>query len=809
RPFDLSEAPLLRVELVKTSENKYLLFFDMHHIISDGMSITILVDEMSRIYEGREPAPLRIQYKDYANWQNELLKSGKMKKHEEYWTGIFKDDIPVLNMPTDFPRPAVQSFNGRTVYFNAGEELTRGIYSLVGSSGTTLYNVLLAAYNVLLFKYTGQEDIVVGSPVAGRNHIELQNMLGMFVNTIVLRNYPEKERTFKDFLKKVAGNTVQAMENQDYQFEELVDRLNIKRDTGRNPLFDTMFNINDVDVPQISLGDVKLFPYPMENRISKFDFSLDVYEDPKDIKFSIEYCESLFRHDTIERLASHYLKAVEEIVENPDIRLKDISILTDAQMKELIFNFNNTDKPYNREISFIDKFEEQVKKLPGKTALICGDTKMSYSELSKRVNAVAAGLDLSGFDKDPIVAIMVERSVEMIIGLFGVLKSGGAYLPIDVDYPKDRINYMLKDSKAGILLTKKHLAESVEFDGRIICLDEEEIYSNSPSYVENKAEPDKLAYIIYTSGSTGKPKGVMIENRNMWAYINAFLEEFKLGESDVVLQQASFCFDAFVEEVYPVMSVGGTLVIPTRDEIIDTEILSRVINENKVTLISCSPLLLNELNKRSPLKSIHTFISGGDVLKKEYISNLSGYAAVYNTYGPTETTVCATYYRYDGQCDGNVPIGKPVSNYKVYILDDKGGLLPVGVPGELCISGPGVARGYLFREELTDEKFVANPFIPGEKMYRSGDLARWLPDGNIEFLGRIDFQVKIRGYRIELGEIENKLTDHPGISEAVLLVYDKSQEEKYLCAYYVSEEEYSVQELKAFLSKDLPEYMIP
>ncbi|NLD48843.1 MAG: amino acid adenylation domain-containing protein, partial [Clostridiaceae bacterium] len=812
RPFDLGKAPLMRTTLLKLNERKHIMLFDMHHIICDGASMDIFIDEFTKLYKGEELIPLTVQYKDFAVWQNDFFRSDRIKQQEEYWLSVFKDEIPVLDMPTDFRRPAIQSFDGSSVSFEADGRLLESLNNLALSTGTTLYMVLMAAYNVLLSKYSRQEDIIVGSPVAGRNHAELQNVLGMFVNTLAIRNRPQKDKSFAEFLEEVKSNTLKAFENQDYQFEELVDNLKIRRDISRNPLFDTMFAMQNTENIDIEIQNLNFKAYNFETKSTMFDLSLDAEEIDGKLVLSLEYSSRLFKKETMERFIIHFLNILKAVSDKPDIRLKDIELI-DYKDKEYILKefscLKSGPVSSNNWTDFIDLFENQVKAVPAKTALKYGDRELSYAELNCRVDSLAARLKEFGVSAERTVAIMVEKSFEMIIGLFGILKSDGAYLPIDPNYPKDRIKYILEDSKAEILLTLKQFSESVEFNGQIICLDDDGIYSKVNSPVRNISRPSDLAYIIYTSGSTGKPKGVMVERCNMNAYIHAFLSEFKLRSEDVVIQQASFCFDAFVEEVYPIMSVGGTLVIPTREQVLDISMLAEIIEKNNVKLISCSPLMLNELNRMQPLRSIHTFISGGDVLKEEYITNLKEYASVYNTYGPTEGTVCATYYKYTGEHGSNVPIGKPVKNYRVYVLDENGKVLPAGVPGELCIAGCGVARGYLGKEELTGEKFVEDPFVKGERMYKSGDLVKWLDDGNIEFLGRIDSQVKVRGYRIELGEIEKRLAEYDSVSEAVVLAIDPGDGEKYLCAYYVSENEITVQEFNEFLLKELPEYMVP
>ncbi|MCK4261028.1 MAG: amino acid adenylation domain-containing protein, partial [Halanaerobiales bacterium] len=822
--FDLSKAPLFRVSVIELEKDKYILMFDMHHIISDGVSMGILVNEFASLYEGQELDKLRIQYKDYAEWQNKLLRSDVMKKQEEYWLDRFNDptqndgQVPVLNISTDYQRPTIQNFAGDSVNFKLDKELTKNLERIAKEIGSTLYMVLLSGVNILLARYSGQEDIIIGSPIAGRPHADLDKIIGMFVNTLAMRNYPEGKKMYKEFLQEVRDNALKAYENQDYQFEELVDKLELQRDLSRNPLFDVMFSMQNMDSGELNIKDIKLTPYNYENKISKFDLTFSASETDQEIIFQLEYSTKLFKRETVERMIPHLTNIYKVVAAKVTIKLSDIQMLTEEEKGKILYEFNNTAEDYPRDKTIHQIFEEQVAKTPDKIAVIYKDQKLTYLELNEKANQLASMLGAKGVKADKLVGLMVNRSLEMVIGMLGVLKSGAAYVPIDPKYPLNRIQYILEDSRIDILLIEIDLKGKIDFIGDIIDISDQEIYTNDNSLnLETISSINNLAYIIYTSGSTGKPKGVMVEQCNLTAYIHAFKQEFTLTSDDIVLQQASFAFDASVEEIYPILTVGGRLVLPENQEIVDIRSLMKTITENKVTLVSCSPLMLNEFNKNEPLNSIHTFISGGDVLKGEHITELLKYAKVYNTYGPTESTVCATYYRCTTDKITNIPIGKPISNYQVYILDKYQNICPIGVAGELCVSGDGVTRGYLNRDELTAEKFIQNPFVTENecfRIYRTGDLARWNSDGRIEFLGRIDHQVKIRGYRIELGEIESQLLKSEIIKDAIVIDSEDEDGIKYLCAYVVTEkkltmEEITLKELREFLSKSLPEYMIP
>jgi tyrocidine synthetase-3 len=814
RPFDLSRPPLLRVGLISLSNQKHLLMVDVHHIIADGVSMEIVNRELMSLYQGEKLPDLRIQYKDFSAWQNRLLQSEHLKRQEEYWLERYQGELPVLNLPTDYPRPAMQSFAGDRINLKIGAGLTRRLDRLAAESNSTMFMVLLAAFNVLLSKYSGQEDIIVGTPIAGRSHSDLEKVVGMFVNTLALRNYPEGHKTFTEFLAEVKDHAIKAYDHQEYQFEVLVEQLRVNRDVSRNPLFDVMFVMQNMGPDRIEPDALQFTPYPWANKTSVFDLTLAATETDREIRLNLEYCARLFKKETVAGLAKHFLKILEQITAAAQVKLAEIDIVTESEKKRLLIDFNDTRAEYPKDKTVHQLFEEQAARTPGNVAVVCEDRRLTYGELNAKANQLAGLLRGKGIKRETVVAIMAERAPEMITGILAILKSGAAYLPIDPDYPEERIRFMLEDSHAALLLTQGHLKGKYPFDREVIDLDDEAAYLMGRNNPGRMNQPRDLAYLIYTSGTTGRPKGVMVEHGNVIAYQHAFRSEFEINEATVVLQQAICAFDIFVEEVFPVLLSGGKLVILKGSAGLDLVQFGATVKKNAVNIISCPPSLLNELNDPAGLKafdSVRLFISGGDLLKPDYYSNLIKQSLVYNTYGPTEATVCATYYRCKEGSAGlsRIPIGKPIPNYRVYILDPYNRLLPAGVPGELCISGDGVARGYLNQPQLSAEKFIVNPFDPKERMYRTGDLARWLPDGNIEFLGRIDQQVKIRGFRIEPGEIETQLLKHAAIQAAVVVAQDDPQRGKYLCAYIVATQELTVAEFRRHLSRELPDYMIP
>ncbi len=525
RPFDLGQAPLLRVELVKL-EDKHLLMIDMHHIISDGVSRNIFFNELLKLYDGEELPPLRIQYKDFAVWQNKLLQSEKMKKHEDYWLETFVgegNEIPVLNLPTDYPRPAIMSFEGEGYRFQIDKELTIQLNKLASKNGATLFMVLLSVYNILLSKYSGQEDIVVGTPIEGRTHADLELVMGMFVNTLALRNKPQAQKVYQEFLEEIKYNSIKAYENQDYQFEMLVDKLKLKRNIGRNPLFDTMFSLQNVHDRRNSNNESKSSSNNFSHRIAKFDLSLAAVELNDGIQLSFEYSTKLFIKATIERLAEHFENIIQTIVKHPEIILAEIEMISGEEKEQLLYAFNDTKAEYPKDKTISHLFEERVDQIPESTALIMQEgeqlVEVTYRELNEKANQLARNLRHRGVKPGSIVGMMTERSVEMIIGILGVLKAGGAYLPIDLNYPNERIEFILKDSNADLLLIQNRLQDEINFTGEVIDLMNENLYLGDVSNLENISSPDELAYIIYTSGSTGNPKGVMIEQRGLVNYV--------------------------------------------------------------------------------------------------------------------------------------------------------------------------------------------------------------------------------------------------------------------------------------------------
>ncbi|WP_431088386.1 amino acid adenylation domain-containing protein [Paenibacillus sp. 8b26] len=1086
RSFNLETAPLLRVALLDLGEHgtkqeaQHFLMLDMHHIISDGVSAGVLTDEFVRLYSGEELSPLRIQYKDYAVWQQNEAQQAWIKRQEAYWLDTFDGELPVLNLATDFTRPEVRSTAGATVEFELDGKVSQRLKELAAQTGSTLYMVLLAAYTALLHQYTGQEDIIVGSPIAGRPHADLEPVIGMFVGTLAMRNYPTAGQTFRSYVENVKKHALKAYEHQDYPFEELVDKLMMKRDMSRNPLFDTMFVLQNTEQNELKLADLSFRPYGMEQAPAKFDLTLEASEGEAGIRFGLEYATSLYQRETVEQMTRHFVRLVETVVVNPDltlgelewvtteetvpvlkehqerqkalrywsnylagyeeqahlpqakkqnqttyqaeyvnldlgmeltagirkiaeqeevsvstllqtawgillqryngtedvvfgsvhlgrtadmanteavtgafintmpvriqggenslftelmkqnekllkyacvhatyppheiqglteliqdwinhsvifadvlveeevehmsdgkecdlrlwtakiaksttddfnlavlpgktiqmsfsynalvfdrasveqiqghlvqlleqvvakpdIRVRELDIVTEQEREQILAIWGDTAAEYAHEQTIHGLFEAQVLQTPEQIALYFEGEQLTYRELNKRANQLARTLRSYGVQSDQRIGLLVERSIEMIVGILAVLKAGGAYVPIDPTYPQERIQYMLEDSGTKLLLTQSHLVEKGMFEGQVLILNgETSIYHKDGSNLDSVSGSNNLAYVIYTSGTTGQPKGVMLEHRGLSNLKTYFDQTLQIISSDHVLLFASYSFDASCWEIFQGLFSGATLYVATQETILNYERFEKYMSEHRITVATLPPTYTVYLEP-ARMPDLRILVTAGSAASIELVLKWKEKVAYYNAYGPTENSVATSVWSVseDPRAEDLITIGRPIPNHRVYMVDAHGRLAPVGVPGELCVSGPGLARGYLDRPELTAEKFVKNPFSSGEasyeRMYRTGDLARWMPDGNIEYLGRIDHQVKIRGYRIELGEVEAQILKMEAVQEVIVLANAEEQRPHQLVAYYVAEREVSVSELRNTLLKKLPNYMVP
>lgn len=816
KPFNLSEAPLFRTKFIKFTNGKSSLLIDMHHIISDGTSLSIFTNELCSLYNGSSLPELSITYKDFAISENEKLSSGALQDAENYWIKQFSDEVPLLNLPTNHPRPSIRSFKGEKVYSVLDASTTYKINILAKNLGVTPYMLLLAAYYILLKKYTSQDDIVVGSPVIGRDSANIYNVIGMFVNTLAIRSNVDSNLSFKEFVISLKDNLLNAYKYQSYPFDELVRKLNIPRDTSRNPLFDVMFVYQNNGNPEIKLNGLNSKFYIPDTKTSKFDLSLEIVPENDSLSLSFEYATDLFNKEFIKNLSNHYINIINSILENNGIKISEINMLSKSEQDKILYEFNNTKMDYPKDKTVSELFEEQVEKTPNNIAVVFEDKELTYKELNEKSNSLALYLRNSGISRNDIVGIMVNRSLEMIISILAVLKAGGAYIPIDPEYPEDRIKYMLDNSNAKLLLTQEKLRDNIEFENKIcVDLSIDDIYKQNFNNLANINNAEDLSYIIYTSGSTGVPKGVSLKHKslsNLTFYLNnyvEFLKETNIQKSVVSVTTVSF--DIFVFETLICLQKGLRIVIANEEEQHIPSALVELIKKEKIEILQMTPsrmqILVNNISANN-LSSIKYAILAGEPLPDALLMNLVrlGIKKVYNGYGPSETTVFSTFT--DVTTYSKVNIGKPLYNTLVYILNKDMNPCPVNVPGELYISGDGLAKGYLNNESLNNNLFVKNPFIQGTRMYKTGDLCKFLPNGEIEYIERIDNQIKIRGLRIELGEIESKMLTYPNIKNACVIKQSINNRD-FISAYFTSNKRINISELRKYLSKYLPKYMVP
>nr|WP_245585859.1 amino acid adenylation domain-containing protein [Paenibacillus pinihumi] len=816
RPFQLQEAPLLRAGLIKTGNERHILMFDMHHIISDGVTMGILVNEFARLYAGESLPKLRIQYKDYAAWQQTAEYTDRLAKQESYWMHQLSGELPTLEMPTDFVRPAVQQFEGDVTLFALNKEQTEHLNRLAAEHGATLYMVLLAAYTTLLHKYTAQEDIIIGTPIAGRNQTELEPLIGMFVNTLAIRNYPAGEKTFAELMAEVKDTALAAFENQDYPFETLVEKVQSSRDMSRNPVFDTIFSVEHAQQGGVEIQGLQMSPYPHTHAVAKFDLTFHAEESVEGIYCGLSFATSLYAHETAQRIGEHFVQLIDAIIADPHMRLASLNMMGTAEEEKVRVSFNNTATNYPGEKSIPQLFEEVAARLPEAVAVELGDARFTYRELNGRANRLARTLRDKGVKAGQFVGVMTDRSPDMIVAIMAILKAGGAYVPIDPEYPEDRIRYMLQDSGAGILVVQRHLQENhVPADCLVVLVDDEASYHANETNLEPQSGASDLAYVIYTSGTTGTPKGNLTTHRNIVRVVRD-TNYIEIDQRDIVLQLSSYAFDGSTFDIFGALLNGAKLVLISREVLLDAGKLADTIESERISVMFITTAYFNVLVdlKADSLRYTRAILFGGERVSVNHVRKALkhlGPGRLKHVYGPTESTVFATCFNIDEVADSavTIPIGRPISNTAIYIVGRDDALQPIGVAGELCVAGDGVAVGYLNRPDLTAAKFVDNPFVPGERMYRTGDLARWLPDGTIEYAGRIDDQVKIRGYRIELGEIESHILALEAIQEAVVVVREEEDGQKRLCAYYVAASQITAGELRSALTQQLPGYMIP
>ena len=821
QPFDLAEVGLFRTKLLRLDAEESILIITMHHIIFDGWSAGVWIREVAALYKAfltGEPSPLpelTIQYVDYAYWQREWLKGEILESQLAYWKQQLGGNLPVLNLPTDYPRPPVSTFRGARQTLVLPEVLRGGIKELSQQEGVTLFMILLAAFKTLLFRYTHQDDILVGSPIANRNLAEIQGMIGFFVNTLVLRSNLSGNPCFKELLKRIRRVALDAYSHQDLPFEKLVEELQPDRSLSHTPLFQVMFALQNFPMPNLEVAGLNFQVQEVDTGTAKFDLTLFVEDRGLELVAIFEYNTDLFKATTITRMLGHFQTLLEGIVANPNQRLSDLPLLTEVERNQLLSEWNQTRTDSWHNLCIHQLLERQVERTPDAVAVIFGNQQLTYRELNQRANQLAHYLQKLGVKPEVFVGICVERSIEMLVGLLGILKAGGAYVPLDSTYPKERLAFMLEDARVPVLLTQQRLLEIIpSHSGQVVCLDTnwqeigKEISENSVSNVC----ADNLAYVIYTSGSTGKPKGTLIHHRGLVNYLTWCTKAYSVEQGEGSPVHSSISFDMTITGLFSPLLVGRKVELLPEDKGIEN-LATVVRNKSNFSLIKITPaqldLLSHQLLPQEAAGKTRAFIIGGENLLAESIAFWQENAPdtmLINEYGPTETVVGCCIYQAKDKQSGAVPIGRAIANTQLYILDRYLHPVPVGSAGELYIGGAGVARGYLHRPDLTAERFIPNPFLAGERLYKTGDLARYRADGIIEYLGRIDHQVKIRGFRIELAEIEAVLSQHPKVREcAILAKCDR------LIAYAVLHpgETLTVSELRNYLAEKLPEYMVP
>jgi amino acid adenylation domain-containing protein len=845
RPFDLERGPLARMHLFSRSAEEHIFLLTAHHIIGDFWSLVLLMEEMQELYPAecagtpRSLPPPAAHYRDFVRWQAEMLASGEGERLRSYWQKQLAGVAPVLELPPDRPRPPRFRQRGAAAPCRIEPELAGRLKALAAAEGVTLYTVLLTAFEVLLGRHSGQDDFVIGSPFAGRSRREFERVVGCFINMLPLRANLSGDPTFRQLLHRTGATVLEALQHQDYPFPLLVERLNIPRDPSRTPLVQASFTLEKAHRPvglgswsfflpqaevRLNVGGLRAEPYRLEHRACQMDLEMVLEEGDGAIYGMLRYNADLFDEETIVRLADHYCVLLESALEDPQRRIYELPLLTPAEERRVLHEWNDTYTDFPRDLCLHQMFEQQAARAPQAVALRFGERILRYGELDAWANRLAHLLRQRGIGPDTLVALCLERSPEMIAAILGVLKAGGAYVPLDPASPAERLRSILADTRAPVLLTQQRLVKRLpDLETQIVCVDED-VFSREPEASAvasgSRLNTSNLAYVIYTSGSTGKPKGVMIEHRAICNTICWHRHALQLRPGDRLLLLVPYVFDASIAIIFPALTSGAELVLAAPGDERDPARILECIRRDGVTILPVPPALLRLMldeRLREAGRSLRRVYCGGESMPPDLPSRLFELLDVplNNLYGPTETSIDATWWSCRrGDDRPNIPIGRPIANVQVYVLDCQRRPVPIGVPGELYVGGAGLARGYLNDPQLTAERFVPDPFhaAPDSRLYRTGDRCRWLADGSLEFLGRLDHQVKLRGCRIEIGEIESHLTTHPSVHEAAVILHGEDGTNQRLAAYVTARAGKGLpaaEVLRRYLQERLPDYMVP
>jgi len=820
QPFDLERGPLLRLKLAQLGDDEHLLIITFHHIVSDGWAFSIFVRELGQIYqafsEGKSsPLPeLEIQYADFARWQRESGETPSAADHLAYWKTKLADVSPVMELPADRPRPAAPTYRGARHFFSMPKTLTETLREFGSREGATLYMTLLAGLNVMLHRYTGRKDIIVGSPVASRNRSEIEGLIGFFLNMLVLRTDLSGDPNFRDVVKRVRATALEAFEHQETPFVQLVEELQPRRELNVSPLFQVMFVLQSRATGPMHLGNLTLAPESVNRPTAVCDLTFQLVETDNGLDGFIEYSTDLFDEQTIAQMATHLQAVLTTLCAQPERSVSEIQYLSPDEVRQITVDWNPLRPDRAADRTVVDFFEKQVERSPDSIAIAHGSQLLSYRKLNERANRLANHLGRLGVGPEVLVAICQSRSLDMVVSILAVLKAGGAYVPLDPAYPRERLQIVLNDSQARVVLTEQNLLAEIA-DGKRFVVCPENIASllceESTENLDRLATPANLSYVIYTSGSTGRPKGVAIEHRRTAAFVDWAISTFSHEELAGVLFCTSICFDLSVFEIFAPLACGGTILLAN-----NALELNDIAAQHTVTLLNTVPSAMRELLRTGAVpESVRTVNLAGEALTGSLVESIYASTSaerVYNLYGPTEDTTYSSVAFVERESGREPPIGRPLPDKSLYILDSKLQPVPVGICGELYIAGNGLARGYLGRAELTAERFIPNPFsaCPGERMYQTGDLARFLPNGIVAYMGRSDHQVKIRGFRIEPGEIEAVVSRHPAIGACVITVNPGADGAKELVLHAARNGgACDCSELRKYLSSRMPAYMIP